>query len=808
MDRAVRDYGAETVRVVWKHFPLSTHPDARLAARASWAAQQQGKFWEFHDKVFGAFPTKKGDAAEWTEQLNSFLKPAKLKEYAADLNLDVAKFERDMNSQEATAAVNADVELGNRLGIHSTPSIMVNGRKVNFRQGVSYDAVRQLIEEEASKANEIMEAPNAYYSYAVHANRVLPDGIKTAPSEGAAVADAGAVEGGEAAKDARAGAAPTRPSGAAAADKAAAPSGAKGTGPDVSKLPIKGNPNAKVTLVEFSDFQCPFCSKVNPTIDQLLKEYPNDLRVAFAQFPLNFHKDAHLAAQASLAAHEQGKFWPYHDLLFQNQKALKRADLERYAEQVGLNMAKFKAALDSGKYKDEVDAQMASGKAFGVTGTPSMVINGVKFVGAQPVAAFKKVIDKELKRANQVAAAKKLSGEALYKELVRTAPREAPKPKQKKPEPADEARKFVPTAGSPIKGNPKAPVTIVEFSDFQCPFCSKATNTLNELVKKNPGKVKVVFKHFPLDFHKDAPLAHRASIAAQKQGKFWEYHDLLFENAKALKKDNLISYAQQLGLDMAKFKADLENPELDKRINADKAAGAKVSVRGTPHFFINGTRFSGAQPLQAFQDAVDREHKIAMGFIKKGTPPDKVYKTVVEKMKNEKPKVEVDVKGAPAKGAKNAKVTLIEFSDFQCPFCSKVNPTIDRLLKEYPNDLKVVFKHQPLPFHKDAHLAAQASLAAHEQGKFWAYHDLLFQNQKALKRADLEKYAEQIGLNMAKFKSALDSGKFKSQVDADMAQARSAGISGTPSFLINGQKFVGAQPYEKFKAQVDAALGK
>src|SRR5690606_38875317 len=145
---------------------------------------------------------------------------------------------------------------------------------------------------------------------------------------------------------------------------------------------------AKVTIIEFSDFQCPFCAKVNPTIDQILKTYPNDVRVAFAQFPLDFHKDAPLAGQASLAAHEQGKFWEYHDLLFANQKAIQRPDLEKYAQQLGLDMTKFRAALDSGKYAKTIDDHMAQGKAFGITGTPSFLINGRKFVGAQPFDNF------------------------------------------------------------------------------------------------------------------------------------------------------------------------------------------------------------------------------------------------------------------------------------------------------------------------------------------------------------------------------------------------------------------------------------
>ena len=118
------------------------------------------------------------------------------------------------------------------------------------------------------------------------------------------------------------------------------------------------------------------------------------------------------------------------------------------------------------------------------------------------------------------------------------------------------------------------------------------------------------------------------------------------------------------------------------------------------------------------------------------------------------------------------------------------------------------FTQQPLPYHNNAMPAAEASLAANEQGKFWEYHDKLFANQQALDRPSLEKYAEELGLNMGKFKAALDSGKFKAQITKDQADAQKAGASGTPTFLINGTKLVGAQPVDKFKELIDAELKK
>ncbi|HZH79632.1 MAG TPA: DsbA family protein, partial [Archangium sp.] len=125
----------------------------------------------------------------------------------------------------------------------------------------------------------------------------------------------------------------------------------------------------------------------------------------FRHFPLNFHAQAQKASEASLCAHEQGKFWEYHDKLFANQRALDRASLERYAQELGLDVAKFKAAMDSNKYDAQISADMAEATRVGVNGTPSFFINGRSLVGAQPVDAFKRVIDEELKKKGGAVAA-------------------------------------------------------------------------------------------------------------------------------------------------------------------------------------------------------------------------------------------------------------------------------------------------------------------------------------------------------------------------------------------------------------------
>jgi protein-disulfide isomerase len=163
------------------------------------------------------------------------------------------------------------------------------------------------------------------------------------------------------------------------------------------------------------------------------------------------------------------------------------------------------------------------------------------------------------------------------------------------------------TAGSPHKGPASAPITIAEFSDFQCPFCSRVGPTLKKIEDVYGDKVRIVWKHNPLPFHKDAPLAHAASLAADRQGKFWEYHDKLFANQKALKPENLEGYAQELGLDMEKFRKDLANTENSKRIDADKAEAQSLQATGTPAFFVNGRYLRGAKPFEEFAKVINAE---------------------------------------------------------------------------------------------------------------------------------------------------------------------------------------------------------
>lgn len=164
-------------------------------------------------------------------------------------------------------------------------------------------------------------------------------------------------------------------------------------------------------------------------------------------------------------------------------------------------------------------------------------------------------------------------------------------------------------AGSPAIGPANAPVTVVEFSDFQCPFCGRVVPTMKEIEKNYGDQVRLVFKHLPLAMHSKAPQAHAAAQAAANQGKFWEMHDLIFANQREMSEAKYIEYAGQLGLDVDRFKQDMASPATRKKIDDDVAQATQLGVTGTPGFFINGRFTSGAKPFSEFKRMIDEELK-------------------------------------------------------------------------------------------------------------------------------------------------------------------------------------------------------
>jgi protein-disulfide isomerase len=624
---------------------------------------------------------------------------------------------------------------------------------------------------------------------------------------------------------------------------------------------VWGSRNAPVTLVIFSDFQCPFCSRVEASITQLKEKYGKDkLRIVWKNNPLPFHPNARPAAVAAEAVFRLGgstAFWKFHDTAFHNQKDLGPDKYEQWATAAGVDLVKFKDLITKPEVNAKVDADMAVGKSSGVTGTPASFINGVFLSGAQPLDKFTAIIDEQLAAA-KAAIASGTKPDKVYVKLANENKAKAPAapaaPDKKAPEKAAEDDKTVwkvPVGSSAVKGNPNAVVTIVEFSDFQCPFCSRVEPTIEQVEKTYGDKVRLVWKHNPLPFHNRAEPASELTLEAkaEKGDKgFWAAHDLLWkkecqgkadatdkqsceggggkwiENQSKINDEDLFEYGKQLGLDAAKVKAAITEHKHQAEISADQDLGDNLQANGTPHFFINGRRLVGAQPFDKFKAIIDEEIKKGEALVAKGTPANKVYDELIKEGKEppppEKKTVEAPAPDSPSKGNEKSKVVMEIFSDFQCPFCKRVEDTVKQVEKSYSDKIRIVWRHKPLPMHQDAPLASEASQEVFkEKGKeaFWKYHDILFEKQgtpDALKRASLESYAEPLGVDMTRFKKALDTNANKAFVDSESAVADKAGISGTPAFVIgpiekgqvNGYYISGAQPFPKFKKVIEMAL--
>ena len=192
------------------------------------------------------------------------------------------------------------------------------------------------------------------------------------------------------------------------------------------------------------------------------------------------------------------------------------------------------------------------------------------------------------------------------------APLQVPTQAQPSPTPTQQQpiRQNIDLGDAPVLGDKNAPVTIVEFSDFQCPYCGRFfTQTLPSIKKDyiDTGKAKLVFRDFPLSFHPNAAPAAEAAECANEQGKYWGYHDKLFENQDSLSSELYLTLAEELGLDSDKFKTCIESNKYSEEVQADFSYGAKVGVSGTPTFFINGLKLVGAQPYEAFKQMIDAE---------------------------------------------------------------------------------------------------------------------------------------------------------------------------------------------------------
>ena len=384
--------------------------------------------------------------------------------------------------------------------------------------------------------------------------------------------------------------------------------------------PYLGDPDAPVSLVEFSDYLCPFCRRhATETNPRLLEQYAASglVRFVFSDFPLvDLHPTAPAGHAAALCVSEQGaaRFWPMHTQLFDRQSHWASLGdnsefLAEVAGDVGADLDAYQSCLDSGRTAVLVDDRVAQARQLGFSGTPSFQVldhrtgEAYDLVGAQPVETFLAAIDaviagEEPADADQPADESNLPFWASEEGLA-----------------PDPARPGYNLAGDAYRGNPDADLVVIEISDFQCPFCQRhALETQQPLddIYVDTDRVLWVFKHLPLQIHPQALAAATAAECAGDQQAFWEMHDLLFERvadwAVAEPDTVLVGLARQLGLEEESFAACVGSRAALERVVEDIYDTSDI-FGSTPTFVLlfdgSASVIDGAQPFEQFSAAFD-----------------------------------------------------------------------------------------------------------------------------------------------------------------------------------------------------------
>ncbi|HSK04582.1 MAG TPA: thioredoxin domain-containing protein [Kofleriaceae bacterium] len=375
-----------------------------------------------------------------------------------------------------------------------------------------------------------------------------------------------------------------------------------------------------------------------------------------------------------------------------------------------------------------------------------------------------------------------------------------------------------PIGASHVEGPAEAPITIVAWSDHTCGFCFRAQQTLEALERLYPGQIRLVHRFMPLD--RDNTIAAEAALAAAAQGRFRPMNDRIYAVAGRVDRTGLELYARELGLDMVRFRADLDAGRHRAQIDADAKDAAALGLAGTPAFFINGRAVPGAQPLKVFADVVDQELARAaqqgVGYealVATGRPTADVPQTDRAAFRFDADQIYKVGLGLPGHrlGSDDALVTIVVWGDFQCGYCARMAPVLDHVRQKYGAEVRIVYRHLAMPGHRQAQLAAEAGVAAAEQGKFWAFHDRVFARPAQLdrlSRADLEQLGEAAGLDLPRLRAALDDRRHRDAVLAETAAALALGVDGTPTLFVNGHPVVGSRDRAGLEKIVEAHLAR
>jgi protein-disulfide isomerase len=374
--------------------------------------------------------------------------------------------------------------------------------------------------------------------------------------------------------------------------------------------PVRGPTDALVRIVVFQDFASGEAGALGRAYADVAQRWPDAVQLVLVHAPARRHEMARPIAELTIAAGAQGKFWEAHDLVLRTPPA-NRAALLAAAVELGLDVDAVEDALADGRHRAWIDADLETARAHGVTRGPAVFVNGVP--APRDAAELAGLVERELALASRIVDAG-VPRARLHAEIAALLPAPSPAPRPDDRQPDAGVSWAVPAADAPVLGPKDALVTVIVFSEFQCPFCGRVQPVLAELRKLHPDDLRIVFRHMPLAFHGHARSAAKAAIAADRQGKFWRMHDFLF-NLKGEPDERAVKLAvRRLRLDKRKFDRDRKSARTEAVIVEDQRLAQEFGVNGTPTFFINGRRLDGAQPIDSFEAIVGEELARARTF--------------------------------------------------------------------------------------------------------------------------------------------------------------------------------------------------
>lgn len=394
-----------------------------------------------------------------------------------------------------------------------------------------------------------------------------------------------------------------------------------------STVPEARRLKPRVEILEFTDFECPYCEDAQGTLERILDHYgPCSVRITTIPKPLQRTSGARDAAILAARAAQDGPeaYERAHRAFFEVDDLLSPEVLMTLAKDVGLTEAAVDEALKDPALGAFVDWGVFVGNQGDARGTPTFFVNGHLLVGAQPFETFAQIIEGELKFSRDregrwgdrwLAGRLALNAPVVYalllegRRLEELPDREeaAALEKDEGLAPPDEleVHEVQVRETDPIRGHETAPVTVVTFNDFECPFCVKLNQTLKEVSAQYGDQVRFVSKQYPLPFHNQARGAAKAALCAHDQGAYWAFHDGLYQHSRALGEKMFQRLARTLKLNLKTFKRCWASKDTDRRVDQDMMQATELGVSGTPVSFVNGFQIRGAVPLSHYQAVID-----------------------------------------------------------------------------------------------------------------------------------------------------------------------------------------------------------